>query len=225
MFCEKDSARLLQFLVCFASLANAVGSAGPPEALIGKLDCPDRVIDVAFSPDGRLLAAGYGWNKEGGVRIWSVADRSVVASLVAGAGEHADVRRVASSPDGKLFAAANWDGDVMLWLVGSWESYKTILRHRGSPMALSFSPDSSKLAFSSDNSLDLYDLRSARTTVLVKQVSKTVAGSFGGASFSADGSVLAACRPNEVQFWNVSTGKLEKEMEVRMGRFLLPVFS
>ncbi len=210
MFCEKDSARLLQFLVCFASLANAVGSAGPPEALIGKLDCPDRVIDVAFSPDGRLLAAGYGWNKEGGVRIWSVADRSVVASLVAGAGEHADVRRVAFSPDGKLFAAANWDGDVMLWLVGSWESYKTILRHRGSPMALSFSPDSSKLAFSSDNSLDFYDLRSARTTVLVKQVSKTVAGSFGGASFSADGSVLAACRPNEVQFWNVSTGKLEK---------------
>src|SRR5229473_3225901 len=199
MFCEKDSARLLQFLVCFASLANAVGSAGPPEALIGKLDCPDRVIDVAFSPDGRLLAAGYGWKKEGGVRIWNVADRSVVASLVAGAGEHADVRRVASSPDGKLFAAANWDGDVMLWLVGSWESYKTILRHRGSPMSLSFS---------SDNSLDFYDLRSARTTVLVKQVSKTVAGSFGGASFSPDGSVLAACRPNEVQFWNVSTGKL-----------------
>jgi hypothetical protein len=202
--------RLLQFVVCFASLASAVGNPEPPEAVIGKLNCPDRVIDVAFSPDGRLLAAGYGWNKQGGVRIWRVADRSVVASLVVGTGEHADIRRVAFSPDAKRFAAANWDGDVMVWTVGSWESYKTVLRHRGSPMSLSFSPDSSKLAFSSDNSLDLYDLRSARRTVLVKQVSKTVAGSFGGASFSADGSVLAACRPNEIQFWNVSTGKLEK---------------
>ena len=201
----KFLAGLLSF--CFASFANA---NEPPDALIAKLDCPDRVTDVAFSPDGNLLATAYGWNKEGGVKIWHVADRSVVASLIVGTGEHADVRRVAFSPDGRLFAAATWDGDVMLWIVGSWNSHKTILTHRGSPTSLSFASDNSKLAFASDERLDIYDLRSAHLTELARQVPKNVGGSFGGASFSADGSVLAACRPNVIQFWNTASGKLDR---------------
>ncbi len=195
---------VLIFPALFAS------AKAPQDALIAKLVCPDRVTDVAFSPDGSLLATAYGWNKEGGVKIWHVADRSVVASLIVGTGEHADVRRVAFSPDGRLFAAANWDGNVMLWTVGSWNAYKTVLAHRGSPTSLSFAPDNSKLAFASEDRLDIYDLRSAHLTQLARQVSKNIGGSFGGSSFSADGSLLAACRPNSIQFWNTVSGKLDK---------------
>jgi len=194
-------------LICFALFASA---EAPPDALIAKLACPDRVTDVAFSPDGTLLATAYGWNKEGGVKIWRVADRSVVASLIVGTGEHADVRRVAFSPDGKFFAAANWDGDVMLWSVGSWNSYKTVLGHRGSPTALSFAPDNSKLAFASEERLEIYDLRSAHRTELARQVSKNIGSSFSGASFSKDGRLLAACRPDSIQFWNSISGRLDK---------------
>src|ERR1051326_3359638 len=49
--------------------------------LLAKLECPDRVKDVAFSPDGKLLAAGFRWNSQGGVRVWNVADRKVLAIL------------------------------------------------------------------------------------------------------------------------------------------------
>lgn len=81
-------------------------------ALLAKLDCPDRVKDVVFSPDGKLLAAGFGWNDQGGARIWNVANHEVVATLTVGKGDGANIEHVAFSPDGKLFAAANWNGDV-----------------------------------------------------------------------------------------------------------------
>lgn len=101
---------------------------------------------MAFSPDGKLLAAGYGFTDEGGVRIWNVLDHSVVATLLTGTKEQAGIPRVAFSDDGKLFAAANEKSDVMLWTVGAWRSHRTVLLHRGSPKDLSFSR--TKLGFS-----------------------------------------------------------------------------
>src|SRR5713226_5477975 len=51
------------------------------DPLVAKLACSDRVNDVAFSPNGKLIAAGYGWNTQGGVKVWDVASRTVVAAL------------------------------------------------------------------------------------------------------------------------------------------------
>jgi WD40 repeat protein len=124
--------------MCFTLTAAARGGTRPSDALIAKLDCPDRVKDVAFSPDGRLLAAGYGWNDQGGARIWNVADRTVVATLKVGGGDDANVEGVAFSPDGRWFAAANRGGDVILWPVGSWGSHKIVLARRGTPKSLAF---------------------------------------------------------------------------------------
>lgn len=75
-------------------LATAQGVDG---ALLARLDCPDRVKDVAFSADGKLLAAGYGWNEQGGARIWNASDHSVVATLTVGKGDDANIERVAFS--------------------------------------------------------------------------------------------------------------------------------
>ena len=106
-----------------------------------KLDCPDRVKDVAFSPEGKLLAAGYGWNNQGGARVWKTADNSVVATLTTGKGDGANVEAIAFSPDGRWFAVTNWNGDVMLWAVGSWVSHRLVLANRGSAKSVAFSPD------------------------------------------------------------------------------------
>ena len=105
---------IVGLLACLAPSATAQTTDG---ALLAKLDCPDRVKDVVFSPDGKLLAAGFGWNDQGGARIWNVANQEVVATLTVGKGDEANIEHVAFSPDGKLFAAANWNGDVTLWTV------------------------------------------------------------------------------------------------------------
>lgn len=146
------------------------------DALIAKLECPDRVSDVAFSPDAKLLAAGYGWNVEGGVKVWDIANRTVVATLVTGKENH--IERVAFSGDGKLLAASNSKGDVSLWAVGSWRRLKTAIFRGGSPSSLTFSSDGAKLAFSSDIAVILYDLKSGREQKIAHRAN--LADYFGG---------------------------------------------
>jgi WD40 repeat protein len=74
---------------------------------------------VVFSPDGKLLAAGYGWGTTGkpgggGVVLWDTATWKERAT-------YQDFKLVtfsaAFSPDGRTLAAANGDGTVKLWSV------------------------------------------------------------------------------------------------------------
>ena len=65
--------------------------------------------NVAFSPDGKMLAAG---NASYQVRWWSVADGTVLRAV----GGHADsVNSVAFSPDGSLLASDGSGNTVILW--------------------------------------------------------------------------------------------------------------
>ncbi len=196
----------LGIVLCFASLATAQATVEASEALLAKLASPDhRLQDVAFSPDGKLLAAGYGFYDDGGITIWKVADRSVVATLLNGASRKAGIERVAFSEDGKLFAAASDRGDVMLWTVGSWRSHKTVLAHRGDTTDLSFSPDSTKLAYSSEEAAILYDLRSGKATVIA--TGSRFGKAINGISFSPDGKFVIVCRNNSIQVWDMESQK------------------
>jgi len=172
------------------------------DALLAKFKPPDhRVRDVALSPDGKLLAAAYGFSDEGGVRIWRVEDQTVVATLLSGTKLQAGVVCVAFSDDGKLFAAATSKGDVMLWTVGAWRSHQTVLWGRGSPKDLAFS--STKLAFASEEAALLYDLKTKQVGVLATK--SNPGDSFYGISFTPDGKVVAVCGRQEVWLWNVET--------------------
>ena len=74
-----------------------------------------RTMSVRFSPDGQLLASGGGDDK---VKIWNVADGSLVQTLVFGSFNH-EVFSVEFSPDGKYIAAADRDNSskVKVWQV------------------------------------------------------------------------------------------------------------
>ena len=189
-------ASAVRIVFLWALFAQTLLGANASDLLVAKLDCPDRVNDVAFSLDGKLIAAGYGWNTQGGVKVWDVASRTVVAALARGKGEHE--KRVAFSPDGKLFAGANFDGDVTLWAVGSWRRLKTVIFRGGSPTSLSFSPDGTKLAFSSAFAVILYDLKSARANKIAARTH--LSDYFSGASFSPDGKSLAVGMRGAIQF-------------------------
>jgi serine/threonine protein kinase len=63
---------------------------------------------VAFSPDGKLLATGNG-------DLWNVATRKVVGSIAGPGGWH--FASVAFSRDGRLVAAADWNGPIFIRVV------------------------------------------------------------------------------------------------------------
>ncbi|MBK9125474.1 MAG: protein kinase [Chloroflexi bacterium] len=73
------------------------------------LQVPEYVLDVAFSPDGSLLAS-VGWDDTLHVFDWRSG-----AELAALSGHTADVQAVDFSPNGTLIVTSAEDGTIRLW--------------------------------------------------------------------------------------------------------------
>jgi WD40 repeat protein len=73
---------------------------------------PVDVWGVAFSPDGKILAAGGGdWDQPGTIKLWDTATWRELGSIKTSG----EVLCLAFAPDGKSLAAGGWDKTVTLW--------------------------------------------------------------------------------------------------------------
>jgi RNA polymerase sigma factor (sigma-70 family) len=96
-----------------------------------------RVTSVAFSPDGKTLAAGL---REGSIRLWDVATGRERACLRE---RTHSVRAIAFSPDGRTLASVQElpDDTVKLWDLASGRVRARLAGHSGPVLAVAFSPD------------------------------------------------------------------------------------
>ncbi len=75
----------------------------------------DTVMAVAFSPDGKLLAAGGADNV---VRVWSVDENKLAAELKG----HSDwILGLSFSGDGKFLVTSSADRTARVWEIGTWK--------------------------------------------------------------------------------------------------------
>jgi WD40 repeat protein len=74
----------------------------------------DAVFAVAFSPDGKLLAAGGADNV---VRVWSVDENKLVGELK---GHNDWILSTSFSADGKFLVTSGADRSAQVWEVGTW---------------------------------------------------------------------------------------------------------
>ncbi|MFO0921791.1 MAG: hypothetical protein U0905_04795 [Pirellulales bacterium] len=98
------------------------GQATPSsEWLDGLKDQVERPLRcVAFSPDGKLLAAG---DQKGQLLVWKVADGSLAWKEKAHSGR---LVKLAFAPSGKQLATTSYDGVVFLWDLEAKEKSQTI---------------------------------------------------------------------------------------------------
>ncbi len=119
---------------------------------------------LEFSPDGKTLASGGGW-EDTTIRLWDVNTGANIATLN---GVDDPVKSVAFSPNGKLIASGKLNGSVELWDVASGKKIEG--RSGGTPGSVAFSPGGEILAqvhgiSDSSSGIYLWDIKGQEATL------------------------------------------------------------
>lgn len=167
---------------------------------------------LAFSPDGYLLGcansvAVYWWEANTGEEVFqdSVDDYSL------------QILQVAFSPDGQLFAAADWDdGIITLWDVSSRSVYRTIYAGYGK-LSIAFSPDGKRIASAAFNDrgdrgeIKLWDVYDGSLIRQFYDPHYAVTWGRSVAFSPPDGELLAVQTQGRlIVLWDVATGKVRQ---------------
>ncbi|GAA2255325.1 hypothetical protein GCM10010402_08260 [Actinomadura luteofluorescens] len=174
--------------------ANLLDILGQPARAV----LPGSVRSVAFSPNGRTVAAGT--SNDSSVRLWDVATHRQLG--VPFTGHTGRVNSVAFSPDGRTLASASDDGSVRLWDVATHRQLGLPLTgHLSEVSWVVFSPDGRTLASIGDSvSVRLWDVATRH------QIGRLPADNAAAVVFSPNGRTLAtssAVAP--VQLWDLAT--------------------
>lgn len=180
---------------------------------------PSDIMALAFSPDGKRLAAG---SRDWAVRIWDLnpvpstkESEKLIASHAGG------VRSIAYSPDGTYLAAAGHERIIRLWRIGkSASEIGTLPGHLEigtyGVNSLAFGPTSRiLLSGGSDGFVRVWDIANKKQVSQFEALKEVLS-----VTFSPDGKLIAAAaagyekNQDFVLVWDLQSGQLRHKLVV-----------
>lgn len=173
-------------------------------------EVPLALYDMAFSPDGKILAL----RDRDGINLWDAETLQPIGKPLQRTVGHI----MAFSPDGKILAASYDDGTITLWNVET-QLPIDLLPGTGNGdwiISLAFSPDGKILASGSDN--DIILLWDVETHQPIGEPLRARGGLYALA-FSPDGKILASGGNDAtIILWHISFQSWVKMTCNRVGR-------
>jgi WD40 repeat protein/transcriptional regulator with XRE-family HTH domain len=164
---------------------------------------------VALSGDGAFLAAGM---PAGEVRVWRVADRTLLLSVQ---GHSGLVHGVALSRDGRLLASGSFDGTIRLWETTSGQPLASLEGHTGAVWGVGLSGDGRLLASGGfDATVRLWETGSAALLATLHGHAEPV----NCVALSADGRLVASGgRKGALRLWESGSGQCLASLDGHSG--------
>lgn len=156
------------------SLAGTLGASESDPLDISQSPFADRVLSVAFGPDGKLLATGGGDpSRSGELILWNVETRKI-AKVFEDA--HSDtVFDIEFSRDGKQLVSGAADKFVKLFDIESGELVRSYEGHTGHVLGVAMKADGSTIASAgADNAIKVWNAETGEQNRTISNYSKQV---------------------------------------------------
>lgn len=174
-----------------------------------------KIVDLRISPDGRMLALGY--RGQGGYHLLE-RDGTGWTEVIE---VHSWPAGCAFSPDGKYFAAMNYDGNgATIWDITTpvpVHVAELVLDAETTPSAFSFSSDGNLAIGDNRGEISVYSMANPERPALVHQL-RDARSSLAQVAYSTDGDrLLAATREGQLWVWQKSDDSATLDLQLTPG--------
>jgi WD40 repeat protein len=187
---------------------------------------PDSTMIVTAEVDGELTSNGQ-WRAPDGVtdtmvRLRTIPHGAILREFV---GHTDSIWSVAFSPDGRIIASGSRDKTIKLWRVADGNILATLLPTRNETdqrvpgvLKVIFSPDGNLLASGTVDSIQLWDVQTAKNIYTIHTYGAYIA-------FSPDGKYILGTDDTALILWSILSGKEIIRITIDDHQYCNPIFT
>lgn len=178
---------------------------GDDFTLVNTLPDTKKVLSVAISPDGQIIASGLA---DGNIKLWNKNTGKELRTL---AGHSSTIDSLAISPDGQTLASGSRDKTIKIWNIQTGQLLHTLTETPGSVVSVAISPDGQMIAAGSveDKVIRIWNLRSGKLLHSLSGHSYSI----WSIAFCSDSQTLVSSSADKtIKIWDVNKGQLLRNL-------------